>query len=493
MKQILLLLFLLISSHGFGQKVYYSPKHVSYDQFENIKVIGQNEKGIFTLQSNLPFELNKDRIGLRNRKYRVNYFDLQLNKLWDLNPEEKSIDMDLESIDFFNSNILLTHSISDKSDNSYALFAQYINDKSNSEAGIKSVGKFKVENVNAVDKALVASSLNKNFIAIMLQEEKGDEINAHISICDSSLNLVRQLTLIFPYKWKDFSIKDFKISNNADLVVLGYIGIRSKESKKQRIYKYHLFTCLQDETTFVEQNIHDENVYAAEAGLSIDEFNQQVVVAGLYASNQNFHASGIFTAKLKLNNGEQLRVKQVQVSDEAQKELVGERSFKSGSDISNYPVRMLIPRNDGGLLLVTESEYVYQYSSYDYFSQTFIIRNEFYLDNILLLSISNDNKIEWSKSIRKNQYSMDDNAIYSSFIPMLTSGEIGFIYNQEISRFTSINGYLINSNGTSTNVNLVKPSERVLLFPGWGKQVSLNQLVIPVRMKNKLFLSRISF
>src|SRR5262245_52076344 len=61
-------------------QISFSEKPADEPGFGFVKVIGQDEGGYFVLLSNLSHNLEADRVGFKNRKYKIAYYDTLLRK-----------------------------------------------------------------------------------------------------------------------------------------------------------------------------------------------------------------------------------------------------------------------------------------------------------------------------------------------------------------------------------------------------------------------------
>jgi hypothetical protein len=158
-----------------------------------------------------------------------------------------------------------------------------------------------------------------------------------------------------------------------------------------------------------------------------------------------------------------------------------------------YPIERIVLRNDGGAVIVAEAAYTTEYSYYDSFSQSFTRRLEYHFDNIVVISINSDGSVDWSTIVEKEQISMDDNGIFSSFCSMLNSEKLIVVYNDDISKRNNVIPASIDNKGALIKSRPFAGSEGLLLLPRSGKQVSENSIVVPAYKKRNQFLVQITF
>ncbi|MEP7265005.1 MAG: hypothetical protein ABI772_10935, partial [Bacteroidota bacterium] len=89
-----------------AQKYTLSPQNIDDPGFEYVKVIGQDDGGFYLLQSNLTLNSQRDRIGFRNRKYKISYYDFNLNQHWNKRLEDDADNYNIDVVTMFNGHPL---------------------------------------------------------------------------------------------------------------------------------------------------------------------------------------------------------------------------------------------------------------------------------------------------------------------------------------------------------------------------------------------------
>jgi hypothetical protein len=128
----LTLCFLLISFSAFSQKYILSPKDIDDPGFEHVKVIGQDDNGFYLLQSNLSLNSERDRIGFRNRKYKIGYYDFNLNEKWSKKLEDETENHGIDVVTMFNGHPFILRSQWLKNENTLSFSVEMLDDKGNS-------------------------------------------------------------------------------------------------------------------------------------------------------------------------------------------------------------------------------------------------------------------------------------------------------------------------------------------------------------------------
>jgi hypothetical protein len=476
----------------FAQKVSLSPAAIDEGTFENIKVIGQDEDGIFLLMSNLPFEIDRDRVGFKSRKYRIAYYSNELVPKWAKGAETFSKDATVEGVVFFQENLLIVSKIENKSKNEIYISCQQINNKGELVKS-KDIGSITLQRFN-YDKAEVIFSADQQLCSFIINEYVDDNRQTvHLLIADSSFDNRQKKDLTFNYGEKKFTTTGYSLSNKGDFHVLGVRSIKDKNAERKRQEDFILFSCPAAAQQFTEFVIKENDKDVTNASINFDNINNKIVCAGFYADRNTTLGAGIILASVEMNNPGQLIFKAHPIDTGTQIKLLGERNRNDEIGLISYPIEKIILRNDGGAVIVAEASYTTDYSYYDYFIQSYSYRTEYHYNNIVAISVNNDGQIHWLNIIRKEQESLDDGGAFSSFCTLLTSDEMVFIYNNSISKNSEVVGSRVSNTGEQKEDKIVRSNDHMLLLARDGKQISENEVVIPCVTKKKLLLAKFTF
>jgi len=488
-------LFLFIFLMSFSgstdaQSLVISADNIDNNGFDYAKVIGQDDEGVYVLMSNLSLESDRDRFGLKTRKYEISYFGYSMQMKW-----RKSIDAipsngSLESIGFFNGRPVVISSVQLRASGEFQLFLSVLNEKGeNIVSGLK-VYNGLVNKSSDLSKPKIILSTDRKWMGVSLEEYGNVNIKVHYCTINENFQASYQSKSEINYNSKDAELSEFVLSNSEDLLFLGYTKDPS-DGKKSRLRQYKIFQMSKSAGNINEYNFNTAEQFMTEAALVIDKINNTAIITGFYSDQTSFAGASLLYATLPIRQNSELQIKSGKLNNEAQLKFIGQRNTGTGASLISYPIRQVIPRNDGGALMIAEAAYLSEYSFYDYFTQTFNRRIEFHFDNILTLSVNADGSIHWSQLIRKEQTSMDDEGLYSSFNTVLTPEEISIIYNFDIGRSNEIVSYGIDAKGVMSTKKISKKSDSISILPRAGKQVDENTFVVPAVTKKRLFLVKI--
>jgi hypothetical protein len=178
--------------------------------------------------------------------------------------------------------------------------------------------------------------------------------------------------------------------------------------------------------------------------------------------------------------------------------------FKNWQDkASIIKPKRLVPRSDGGFLLVAEGEFKYtkvdrvQPVSYNYTyipdpNVRYTDQNHFY--DIFVFSINKDGSIDWKVDMPKSQISENDDGYYSSFACLEANNVMKFFYNEDIMSTGNFVEYNVNPAGKTKRVSILNSEkEDVVLIPQKSKQVDGRSIIIPSEQKRVLQLVKFTY
>ncbi len=488
---LLVVVLISFSSDIIAQSYTLSPENLDDATYSHVKVIGQDEEGFYLLQSNLSLATERDRIGFKNRKYKISFYDFNLRKKWDkiLTPFEDGANV--EAVTFFNAHILVLQSKYQRGESTVTFFTDVYNNTGKTEKSNLRLGECHYGKNNDLGKIKLVTSTARLTGAMYFEEEADNEIHVQKIVFDSSLKVLSQHQLVIPYEDKRIMQTEYALSEKGDFISLVQLNDKNPENEKKRLLQYHLFVNRAGQNAFKEYNITSDNKPMTEAALAIDNLNSNAVVVGFYADKNSSSGAGVLYTTLSLNHDDSLHLNSYSIKGDTQIKLIGERNEDGNLGLFSYPIQRIVLRGDGGAVIMAEAAYTSEYSYYDYFTQSFTRRTEYHFDNIVVMSINSHGGVDWTHVMRKNQSTMDDGGFLSSFISALSSDRIVVIYNNDISRNNEVISYEVSAKGELKNNKIIRSSERIFILPRAGKQVDDETLIVPAIVKKRMYLVKI--
>jgi hypothetical protein len=488
--RLLLTLLVLTTTSAWAQKITISPMQIDDNGLDYAKVIGQDENHVYVLMSNLSLDNFRERFGLKTRKYELVCFGYNLQPVWKKEISSRN-GQSIENICWYNGAIVVVSSSTDKSADQLQLFIDVINEKGEAAVSQRKVYNAQLGKNGDVRKARVVISPDRTKLGIAIETTGGEGIRIHYTGINEQFQSSAGSTALLNYSPKDAELSEFAMSNKEDLMFLCYRKQINEEKEKSKLRNFSVQYLAAGTTNFREFVFNQVSQMMTEAALVIDRVNNKAIVTGFFADKTSYSGASLLYGTIDLHNPNSLKVSTGKLSNDARMRLVGQRNSGGGISLYNYPIQRVIPRSDGGALVIAEAAYLSEYNFYDYFTQTFNRRIEYHFDNILALSVNQDGSIHWGQLIQKEQTSMDDEGLYSSFNTILTPDDLSVVFNNDIGRNNEIVSHSINAKGELVVKRFSKTGDSVSILPRSGRQVDENTMIVPAITKKRLFLVKL--
>lgn len=331
---------------------------------------------------------------------------------------------------------------------------------------------------------------------------------------DKDFKLLNRARHVADYNERREGYDNFSLANDGSLVFTHerQSAFRDNSNALELVTK----PPLQDKFSYQAVDLQDR--YIDNIKLKIDNLNKRYIINTFYYRKNRGNIEGLLTCIWDKEN-EKTLVSQFTGFDDVLRDEA-KRSGQLRFAFDDYFIRQVIVKKDGGFLLTAEDfsttttgnnnswnrwNYLYSpyypSSGYYYYNPytgyyrplgSFRESTRYYYENILVLSISNTGRMEWSRIIQKDQ--MDDNTdSFLSFSTMTLSGEVHFLYNND-RRNQIITDQSISADGTIKRNPTLKSQEKGYEFmPGLSKQVGARQLIIPCSRRGSLAFAKIDF
>jgi hypothetical protein len=336
-------------------------------------------------------------------------------------------------------------------------------------------------------------SKDKSKVLIFSPEEK----NLHLQLVDNNnLELISEFTLAL----KEINLKtDFekiKVSNSGEIYIL---------CRKSSFWSRN-----EDKGFYVIRIINQENIYThrfspafgqvADLQMDLDEKNERLALAGLITDGDITKANGYFALSVNVNNiPENAEILINKFSSEFLAEVTGKKPGKA-KDISDYSVKDILVRNDGGVVLICElvKEIARrgQINSPGQTGNYFPLRSftDYYHEDIILIAAYANGKEHWKKILFKKQFSQDDNGIYSSYFLFKSPSRLKLIYNDEIKNSNTVSEYVLDPiGGVERRSVLSTEYQNLKLRFRDAIQIGPTSLIVPSEKAWKINLVKIDY
>ncbi|MCF6133318.1 hypothetical protein [Flavobacterium wongokense] len=374
------------------------------DKQKIVKIIGEASNKIYALG------LNKD-------DYFIKIFESKSMKLLSSNPivipQISDKEVDFEDIFLLNGKLYAIGSVFNKKEKIFNLIGTEI-----SEKGILSKNTIPLFSSEVAKKSerggfYFKQSQDEGALLIMHTSRfpKEDAIKYEVKLFDDKLASLfsSEEKVSFDDSKKDyeFTISDFELNFQDDVFLVINESYRDSKKKEQiEKFQIHAFK----KANNYKKEVVDINIKGKEIiNCKMMSTNKNMLeLVGFYSSvrdngKANKELKGIYNATINLatNTNDNLKFNEFDYATKVK--LLGERRAKKGKDVKPlYSITTLIEKNDGGIIVLSELQFVYVGQSSGIgplaFTPVTYTKNE-----IIVTSLKPDGSLEWSNVLPKEQ------------------------------------------------------------------------------------------
>ncbi len=338
-----------------------------------------------------------------------------------------------------------------------------------------------------------ASSEDKSKTLVYAAYTENESTLLQARIVDQSLTTVSTIE-------QSFTDRSVTISDVASLSNDGTVFILAGniQSSKGNIEKLTLLSGSKGANALTETPINLNQYAVSDLHLTVDNPHHNLYLSGYFADGRYSPPRGIYfsvfdaTAQifttthfsplaLQVSSSRadlrDLKIRNVFLKKTGEIEIATEKTYQNTRNVGSIP-----PVISSSMLLSNMSE------------NTRIV-HEFSYDEIALFNLKTDGSMAWSQTILKDQTTMDDNGIYSSFgVLQHRLGNV-FIFSDMSSKQHRLLACYVSANGELTVKELQSGEEvdDLNLMPRSAVQISKTEIVMPCVSKNYLCFLKISY
>jgi hypothetical protein len=358
------------------------------------------------------------------------------------------------------------------------------------------------------------SSEDHSKIAIFKIQTRYQKFNMQTLVFDNEMKLLDKSRMLADYNDRRDSYDNFLLGNDGSFVFTyaKQSGNRDNSNALSLVVK----TLQQQE--FVNHEIDLNEKYIDEVKLKIDNRNNRYLVNTFYYTKNRGSIEGLFTYIWDKVAEKKFASQFTQVYDSLRDEAKNGGMLRFALD--DFFIRNIIVKADGGFIFTAEdyttdtrgnnfNRYDYLYNPYSLTSGGYYynpytgyyrpINNfnnrpstRYYYDNILVMSISKNGQLQWSKVLHKSQFD-DDDENFLSFSTMVSGSEIHFLFNED-KKFQIISDQSLAADGTVKRYPTLKsPQKGYEFMPSLSKQTGASQIIIPCAYRGNICFAKIDF
>lgn len=464
---ILLLLLSLFVPQTNAQQVIWANKNNLDKRTDFTKVIGQNRFGVFVL---------KHKNSTFRRYFILEQFDKKMNLL-----KSKTFKIpggELEKIVVTDNQVVYFTKVYGKGF-FYTLKMQTIDSSMNESAPQTIVDSESFNNETINFRIEYTHKKDKFLIWYML--ETGEKTKIVYHLCNTN-NLIKKGENTIESNLSEIYVGDAVLDDSANLFIF-YSKSERFKSKNSEDFFHYVYGYNLNSGKVLNQLINNTETYVSSYKIAYNYSNNTVTAIGFHGIENEDENKGYFSVIVDCSL---LNVRQTVFKDFDRKivsQIIGAKNEKNGEQLSKFKIKKLIPKIDGGILIIAERSYVTTQSEIFYVngipqsSYAKIFNN----DEVLLLSTDSIGNTLWTDVIIKNQSTVNDGGYYNGIIVMVNDDQINILYNDKLNANADIIQVSYLPNGEHTKKILLNNDQYyALVIPAEYNQVTANSIVIPI-------------
>jgi hypothetical protein len=263
-------------------------------------------------------------------------------------------------------------------------------------------------------------------------EKYADEKFA-LSLVDAELNVRWKHDILPPYKDQYFELDNFIVSDSGDVYMLATISKDSKGlSRKQRRSNpqyYHSALVYNPQTAELsEYTIKLDPKFISNIIMSVTATGD-IICSGFYSNTSSNAIIGTFYLKIDKRTKQIVHEGTMDFPTEFLTQFMSAKRAAKNKELYDYSLRYLVQRPDGGAILVAEQYYEYEVCNTDPRTGIQTCTRYYYYNDIIVVNISPEGKIDWARKIPKLQVSHNDGGNYLSFAFAVSDNVLYFMFN----------------------------------------------------------------
>ncbi|HLX90491.1 MAG TPA: hypothetical protein VKR32_02335 [Puia sp.] len=334
---------------------------------------------------------------------------------------------------------------------------------------------------------------------------------------NAQFELLDQHRIWLPMEERNDFFTDFVLDNDGNLVFAKFL----KSSSNDYISRVSFVSKGATADSFVVKDAGTGDHILDEIKVRADNLNKQYILTGFYYKQRRGNIEGIYTVIWDRATNSKQKESLTIFNDEL-RTIAKSSEENQKMAFNDFFIKQVIPKKDGGFILLSESEYTtsrggyfnrwdYMYGSpyyspldyyggpyynpyrYGYPSNGYNNAVRYHAENIMMLSFDKDVNLEWSNVIPKSQFD-DESENVISYQIMNTGGELHFMYNEYDRRNILLTDQSISPDGKITRHPTLRNLDRGFEFlPRHGKQIGATQIIFPCLYRNYLCFAKVEF
>jgi hypothetical protein len=374
--------------------------------------------------------------------------------------------------------------------------------------------------------SVITSDDKQKLMVFKMRNRSRDEFEFQTLLLSNNLIPIRRAQFKYNLENNRDAIADFYLDNDGNFLFTHV----SRQAQREYITnaKLCLWQTYADSLKIYPVNLKELSL--DELRIKVDNTNGRYILSSFYSKSKRGNIDGLYTTVISKDFQQPDLERTYEFSDELRNAAKGESSTRMA--FNDYYLKNYIINKDGGILITAESAYTnnrggnfnrwdnpwlwgspmgfnnfYGWSPFNNwgwggmngpwgwnnFGGMGGQQVRYYTDNVLVLAIDKQGKIDWTNVLTKSQFDeTTDNLL--SYQLMNSGSELLFLYNEWSRRQPMLSAYSIDPSGKLNKEPPLRSLDKGYEFMiRLGKQVSAREMIVPAVYRNSLSFTRIEF
>ncbi len=226
-----------------------------------------------------------------------------------------------------------------------------------------------------------------------------------------------------PLLKNDISVKQAIITNQGNF----YLLVKHQDKGKIKSpfsYQYVVYKYLTEEDKLIPYPIEIEDKFVTDLFIKADK-DENLKIGGFYSNRSTDLVAGALYMKFDVNDKSPSVIAFNPFDEAFLQKYLTQKQIMKGKELSDFYLDNIILRSDGGALILAEKFYITS-TSYRDMNGFWYNRNVYHYEDVWIISMGPDGKIEWTTIVNKKQSSEND--IELSYVPMVGPEGVLILY-----------------------------------------------------------------
>ncbi len=261
--------------------------------------------------------------------------------------------------------------------------------------------------------------------------EKTENEKFNFLVYDLNFKLKQKIVLTLPYLDKDFSVKDYILDAKGNIHLLASVELKSEEKERGKSnYEYRVLSYFTANDELKEYQIDMKQDYLSEIKMKVNT-SGDLLLSGFYSDKGMYGMKGVFFVKIGVAQQKVVKQTVTEFSKDFLELFMSERRAEKGKELTNYYVDKIVPKEDGGIIMVSEYYRYYQTCFTDQNGNT-RCTNHYNYDDIVVVNFDPEGKVIWWTKVPKRQHTVNDGGYMSGYAMAVAGDKLFFIFNDNV-------------------------------------------------------------